>query len=43
MSTVAAGLEWKTGDNVIVAEGDFPANLYPWIALRDRGVEVLLR
>jgi selenocysteine lyase/cysteine desulfurase len=40
LSTVAAGLEWRSGDRVLIREGDFPANVYPWLALRERGVEV---
>jgi len=40
LSLIAAGLDWKTGDNVIIADGDFPANIYPWLNLQRRGVEV---
>ena len=40
LSMVAAGLEWSEGDSVVVSDGDFPANIYPWVALRRRGVEV---
>jgi selenocysteine lyase/cysteine desulfurase len=34
------GLDWGPGDNVITARNEFPANLYPWLALQTRGVEV---
>lgn len=36
----AEGLEWRSGDNVICADVEFPANVYPWLNLRRRGVEV---
>jgi cysteine desulfurase/selenocysteine lyase len=39
ISLLAQGLEWKPGDNVVGARGEYPANVYPWIALKDRGVE----
>lgn len=38
LSLVAAGLPWQEGDNVVVADGDFPSNIYPWLNLRERGV-----
>ncbi|MFZ5828351.1 MAG: aminotransferase class V-fold PLP-dependent enzyme [Bacillota bacterium] len=40
INTVALGIDWKPGDNVVLPAQEFPANLYPWLALRDRGVEV---
>ena len=40
LSMVAAGLDWKPGDSVVVAAGDFPANLYPWLELERLGVRV---
>jgi selenocysteine lyase/cysteine desulfurase len=40
LSMVAAGLPWKDGDSVVIAEGDFPANVYPWLGLERRGVRV---
>ncbi len=40
LSLVAAGLDWRPGDNVISYGREFPANLYPWMSLRRRGVEV---
>jgi cysteine desulfurase/selenocysteine lyase len=38
LSIVANGLAWKPGDNVVVAEGDFPSNIYPWMHLERLGV-----
>jgi selenocysteine lyase/cysteine desulfurase len=40
LSLVAAGLPWRPGDNVLIAEGDFPANVYPWLNLGLRGIGV---
>jgi selenocysteine lyase/cysteine desulfurase len=40
LSLVAAGLPWRDGDSVVIAEGDFPANVYPWLGLERRGVRV---
>lgn len=37
---VANGVDWSDGDNVVIAEGEFPANVYPWLNLRRRGVQV---
>lgn len=42
LSTVAAGLPWRRGDNVIAYFDDYPSNVYPWLALAERGVEVRL-
>ncbi len=40
LSMVANGLSWKTGDNIVTTNAEFAANIYPWQALRSRGVEV---
>jgi len=40
LGLVAQGLDWRRGDRVVTFVCEFPANLYPWLALRDRGVEV---
>jgi len=37
---VAEGFPWQPGDNVVIAQEEYPANQYPWLNLRDRGVEV---
>lgn len=34
-STIANGLKWKGGDNVVSFAGEFPANFYPWRRIRD--------
>lgn len=40
VSIVAEGFPWRAGDNVVIPADEFPANQYPWLALRERGVEV---
>lgn len=40
ISIVAKGLKWRRGDNLIIADKEFPSNIYPWLALRRRGVDV---
>ncbi|GBD39385.1 Cysteine desulfurase SufS [bacterium HR37] len=40
LSIVAEGIEWRRGDNLILYEKEFPSNIYPWINLRRKGVEL---
>ncbi len=40
LSIVAQGLDWRPGDNVLIYEKEFPSNIYPWLNLKSRGVEV---
>jgi selenocysteine lyase/cysteine desulfurase len=40
ISIVASGLGWRPGDSVVTTDLEFPANMYPWLNLRERGVEV---
>lgn len=40
LSFVANGLAWHAGDRVVVPNLEFPTNVYPWLSLRDLGVEV---
>lgn len=42
LSYVAAGLNFRKGDNVLVYYDDYPSNVYPWMALAARGVQVRL-
>ncbi len=37
---LARGLAWERGDEVLVAEDDFPSNFFPWAQLAERGVTV---
>lgn len=38
INTVAASLPLGPGDNVLVLDGDYPANVYPWQQLAYKGV-----
>lgn len=41
LSTVANGLTWLPGDNLVTFRNEFPSNIYPWLRVRDAfGVEV---
>lgn len=41
LSTVANGLTWRPGDNVVTFRKEFPSNVYPWLRIRDAlGVEL---
>lgn len=41
LSTVANGLKWRSGDNVVTFRHEFPSNIYPWLRLQKTlGVEV---
>jgi len=39
---VANGLPWKPGDRVVSINREYPANIYPWMRLKNRGVELHL-
>ena len=40
LNVLAQGLDWQPGDRVAVPACEFPANVYPWLQLQDRGVTV---
>ena len=40
LSFIAQGIDWQPGDNIIVHGNDYPSNVYPWMALADKGVEL---
>jgi len=41
LSTVANGIDWRAGDNIVIFSREFPSNIYPWLRVRDAfGVEV---
>jgi selenocysteine lyase/cysteine desulfurase len=42
LSFVAAGLNFRKGDNILVYHDDYPSNVYPWMALAGKGVKVRL-
>ena len=42
LSLAAAGLPLRKGDNILIYLDDYPANVYPWMALAEKGVQVRL-
>jgi cysteine desulfurase / selenocysteine lyase len=42
LSFVASGLKFRKSDNILIYHDDYPSNVYPWMALADKGVEVRL-
>ena len=42
LSFIASGLKFRRHDNVLIYFDDYPANVYPWMALAEQGVEVRL-
>jgi selenocysteine lyase/cysteine desulfurase len=38
INTAALSLPLRPGDNVLLLDGDYPANIYPWMNLARRGV-----
>ena len=40
INLVAEGFPWAPGDSVVVPEGEFPSNLFPWQNQIARGVEI---
>lgn len=40
VAIVASGLPWHPGDRVLLNSAEFPANVYPYLALRQAGVEI---
>ncbi len=42
LSLVASGLNFRRGDNILIYHDDYPSNVYPWMALAEKGVQVRL-
>lgn len=42
LSFFASGLKFRKGENILVYHDDYPSNVYPWMALAEKGVEVRL-
>lgn len=40
LSLVANGITWAPGDEIVCYLDDYPANVYPWLNLRDKGVVI---
>lgn len=39
-TVIAQGFGWRSGDEVLLNRNEFGANAFPWLALRERGVNV---
>src|SRR5882724_1465408 len=37
MAAVAQGVEWRPGDEVLIAQGEFPAHFATWIPIQEAG------
>jgi selenocysteine lyase/cysteine desulfurase len=40
IATIAMGLDWRPGDQIVAFEDEFPANQYPWQRLQKKGVTI---
>jgi len=40
VNLLAQGLSWKSGDRVLLYDKEFPANVYPFLALQKKGVKI---
>jgi cysteine desulfurase / selenocysteine lyase len=40
LSLVASGFPLRKNDNIVVYQDDYPSNVYPWMALAEKGVQV---
>jgi len=40
LNIAAFGLPLKEGDEVLLSDKEFPSNVYPWLALRERGIKI---
>lgn len=38
LNTIANGIDWRPGDEVVFTAVEFPSNMCPWVALAKRGV-----
>jgi cysteine desulfurase / selenocysteine lyase len=41
IATVAMGLNWRSGDKIVLFRDEFPANQFPWQRLESKGVEIV--
>ena len=43
LATIANGIDWKEGDNVVTTRVEFPSNMYPWMRIaQENGVRLKL-
>lgn len=38
LNTIAQGIDWQPGDEVVFTSVEFPSNMFPWVTLKRRGV-----
>jgi selenocysteine lyase/cysteine desulfurase len=41
-NTIARGLDWRAGDEIVVCANEFGSNALPWLAVRELGVRVVM-
>lgn len=41
LNWLAQGLKWKKGDQIILNDLEFPSNIYPFLNLKKKGVEIV--
>jgi selenocysteine lyase/cysteine desulfurase len=42
LSIVAQNIDWRPGDRIVTAAGEYPANVYPWMEQSRRGAELVM-
>ncbi|HED38025.1 MAG TPA: aminotransferase class V-fold PLP-dependent enzyme, partial [Ignavibacteria bacterium] len=40
INILAQGIPWRKGDRILLNNVEFPANVYPFLNLRDQGVDI---
>lgn len=40
LSIVAYGIKWDSGDNIVIARGEFPSNRIVWESLHEQGIKL---
>ncbi|UCC31142.1 MAG: aminotransferase class V-fold PLP-dependent enzyme [Phycisphaerales bacterium] len=40
LNVLANGVRWRDGDEILLVSEDFPATIFPWLPLRERGVRL---
>ncbi|HVC34778.1 MAG TPA: aminotransferase class V-fold PLP-dependent enzyme [Chloroflexota bacterium] len=40
VNVVAQAMDWREGDNVVLADVEYPSMIYPWARLATRGVQI---
>ena len=41
LSLFANGIDWQDGDEILCYQGDYPANVYPWLEAERRGAKLI--